>query len=231
MIDEAANGKDAIAAIKSQKPQLVFLDVQMPKFDGFRVVEAIVSEALPMIIFVTAYEEHAIRAFEINALDYILKPFDAERFTTAVERARTQINLKRTVDDGLRQRLLAVLGEMQLTDGYTTRLAVKTQGKIHLLDVEKIDWLEAADKHVRIHRGTDEHLLREPMHRLQRRLDPGSFVRIHRSTIVNLSAVDALKPLSHGEYLVYLRDGTELTVSRTHRARLLEALEARQHQG
>lgn len=228
MIDEATNGKDAVAAIRSQRPELVFLDVQMPKFDGFRVVDAVASEDLPVIIFVTAYEEHAVRAFEINALDYVLKPFDTERFTTAVERARKQIELRRTGDDGLRQRLLGVLDEMNSTDRYAKRLAIKTQGRIHLLDVQEIDWLEAADKHVRIHSGTDEHLLREPIHRLQRRLNPNRFVRIHRSTIVNLSAVRELKPLAHGEYLVYLRNATELTLSRTYRARLLEGLEARQ---
>ena len=231
VIDEATNGKDAIVAIRDHKPDLVFLDVQMPKVDGFRVLEALASEDLPVIIFVTAYEEHAIRAFEINALDYVLKPFDTERFTTAVERAREQIELRQVGDDGLRQRLLGVLEELKAPEQYRNRLTIKAQGRIYVLDVEKIDWVEAADKYVRIHSGKDEHLLREPIHHLQRRLDPSRFVRIHRSTIVNLSAVRELKPLVHGEYRVYLRDATELTLSRTCRARLLEGLEAQRNLG
>lgn len=220
VIAECGNGRDAVAVIAAQKPDLVFLDVQMPELDGFGVIEAIGLERLPAVIFVTAYDQYALKAFEVHALDYLLKPFDPERFTTALERARAQIDRQNLSD--LSERLQGLIEDLKADRKYAERLVVKSVGRIFFLGVEEIDWVEAADNYVRLHTGRASHLLRETMSSIEKRLDPERFVRVHRSTIINIRRIKELHTLFHGEYEILLLDGTRLTSGRGYRDRLQE---------
>jgi two-component system, LytTR family, response regulator len=220
IIAECGNGREAVSVIEEQAPDLVFLDVQMPELDGFGVLEAISLEHLPSVIFVTAYDKYALRAFEVHALDYLLKPFDTERFTRAMERARTQIE-RRSISD-LSQRLQSLLDDLKTNQKYAERLVIKSAGRIFFLGVEEIDWVEAADNYVRLHSGSNTHLLRETMNSLEHRLDPAQFLRIQRSTIINVRRIKELHPLFKGEYEIVLRDGTRLASGRGYRDRLQE---------
>ena len=219
---ECADGKRAVVAIEQTRPDLVFLDVQMPEVDGFGVVEALAGEKMPVIIFVTAYDKYAVQAFEVHALDYLLKSFDRERFRAALQRAKEEIHRSRA--GAINERLAGLLEDLQEKRKYVTRLVVKTAGRIVFLRVEEIDWVEAADNYVKVHAGRDTHLIRETLQSLAGRLDPAKFLRIHRSTLVNLDRVRELRPIFHGDYLVKLTDGTELTLSRNYREKLLEPL-------
>ena len=218
IISECRNGHEAVKAIESQAPDLVFLDVQMPELDGFGVVDAIGVERMPGVIFVTAYDRYALRAFEVHALDYLLKPFDDERFATALERARRQIKQK-NIDD-LGRRLQGLLDDLQSSRKYVERLVVKSAGRIFFLSVAEIDWIEAADNYVRLHTGRESHLLRETMNSLEKKLDPEQFLRVHRSRIVNARKIKELQPLFRGEYDIMLRDGTRVESGRGYRDRL-----------
>lgn len=218
VIGECGNGPEALAAIKEQRPDLVFLDVQMPDLDGFGVLDSVPADAMPVIIFVTAYDRYAIRAFDVHAQDYLLKPFDRERFGKALSRARVQVRRNRSGD--ISHRLLALLEDLKPANKYLDRLVIKSSGRVFFLRVDEIDWVEASANYVRLHVGRDSHLLRETMNALEARLDPSRFIRIHRSTIVNVDRVKELQPLFHGEYVVILRDGTELNSSRGYRAKL-----------
>jgi two-component system, LytTR family, response regulator len=206
------------------QPDLLFLDVQMPVLDGFAVLEALGPEQLPAVIFVTAYDSYAIRAFEVNALDYLLKPFDRDRFRKALQRARSQISKESSPYTG--EQLGALLEEAQPerspTAGRHTleRLVIKSSGRVFFLRTEEIDWIEAAGNYLRLHVGNDMHLLRDTMNNLEARLHPDKFLRIHRSTMVNLERVKELQPWFHGDYKVILLDGTELTLSRSYRPKL-----------
>ncbi len=220
IIAECSNGREAVHVIKEQAPDLVFLDVQMPELDGFGVLEALNVEPLPSIIFVTAYDKYALRAFEVHALDYLLKPFDTERFTRAMERARGQIE-RRSISD-LSHRLQSLIDDLRTNQKYAERLVIKTAGRIFFLGVEEIDWVEAADNYVRLHVGSDKHLLRETMNSLESRLDPAQFLRIQRSTMINVRRIKELHPLFKGEYEIVLRDGTRLASGRGYRDRLQE---------
>jgi len=220
IVAECGNGRDAIKIIEEQKPDLVFLDIQMPELDGFAVVEAINHERLPAVIFVTAYDKYALRAFEVHALDYLLKPFDTERFTKALERARKQIE-RRSIRD-LSKRLQSLIDDLKTNQRYAERLVIKQAGRIFFLSVEEIDWIEAADNYVRLHAGRDTHILRETMSSLESRLDPTQFIRVHRSTIINVERIKELHPMFRGEYEIILRDGTRLTSGRGYRDRLQE---------
>ena len=219
---EAANGRAAVASIKKLKPDLIFLDVQMPEMDGFEVLESLDAEEMPAVIFVTAYDRYAVQAFEVHALDYLLKSFDRERFDAAVARAKSEITQRK--EEGLQPRLAALLEELQSRRKFVSRLVIRAAGRIHFLRAEEIDWIEAADNYVRIHAGSDSHLLRETMQSLERRLDPAKFARIHRSTIVNVDRIREMQPLFHGDYAVRLHDGTELTLSRGYREKLQQPL-------
>ena len=219
---ECADGRSAVAAIEQTRPDLVFLDVQMPEVDGFGVVGALAGENLPVIIFVTAYDKYAVQAFEGHALDYLLKSFDRERFQAALQRAKEEIQRSRA--GAINERLVGLLEDLQAKRKYLTRLVVKTAGRIVFLRVEEIDWVEAADNYVRVHAGRETHLLRETLQSLAGRLDPERFLRIHRSTLVNLDRIRELQPMFHGDYQVKLGDGTELTLSRNYREKLLEPL-------
>ena len=218
VVGECSNGRQAVAAIERTLPDLVYLDVQMPEMDGFAVLNAIASERMPAIIFVTAYDRYAVRAFEVHALDYLLKSFDRERFQATLRRAKEQIRGSR---EGLwNERLTGLLEDLQAQRKRLTRLVIRSAGRIFFLRVEEIDWLEAADNYVHIHVGRESHLVRETLQSLEDRLDPSRFLRIHRSTLVNVDRIQELQPLFHGDYVVKLLDGTELSLSRSYREKL-----------
>ncbi len=222
IVSECRNGKEAIKAIETEWPDLVFLDVQMPELDGFGVVDVIGVERMPAVIFVTAYDRYALRAFEVHALDYLLKPFDDERFAMAVQRARAQIERK-SIDD-LSRRLQGLLDDLQSTRKYVERLVVKSAGRILFLNVAEIDWIEAADNYVRLHAGRESHLLRETMNSLEKKLDPDQFLRVHRSRIANTTKIKELRPTFRGEYDILLLDGTRIDSGRAYRDRILKLL-------
>ncbi len=223
IIGEAGGGEEAVSQIETLKPDLVFLDVQMPGLDGFGVIEAIGAQHMPVTIFTTAYDQFALRAFDAHAIDYVLKPYDAERFRLALERARTQLSGKKQVE--IDQRLGALLEELRTRNQYLERLVVRSGGRILILRVGDVDWVEAASNYVRLHAGGKEYLLRETMTALEAKLDPMQFVRIHRSTIVRVDRIRELEPLFQGDYVVILSDGTRLTSSRGYREKLQDLLQ------
>jgi two-component system, LytTR family, response regulator len=212
VVGECRNGREAVAAIRREAPDLVFLDIRMPRTDGFAVIEAVGADRMPHVIFVTAHDEYAIQAFEVHALDYLLKPVDGARFAAALARARERIRGQQlaTMAAQLRQ----IIGELRGEREYLDRLFVKSGGRILAIDVDDIDWIEAADNYVHLHTGRASHLLLATMNGLEARLDPRRFLRIHRSTIVNLGRVKELRPMFHGEYRVVLGDGAVLTSGR-----------------
>jgi two-component system LytT family response regulator len=212
---ECSNGAEALHFLEAHEVDVVFLDVQMPELDGLGVARVLLREGRPAIVFVTAFSEHAIRAFELNAIDYLLKPFDRERFHAAVDRVR--IRLGSGKQEELARRLAAVLGELQRERSYADRVLVKSDGRLRFVAVEDLDWVEAADNYVRLHAGNQRHLVRETIRSFQARLDPARFARIHRSAIVNLSRIRELQPTFNGEYTVLLTSGAKLTLSRTYR--------------
>jgi two-component system, LytTR family, response regulator len=218
IVAECRNGLEAMAAIEKQAPDLVFLDVQMPELDGFGVMEAVGVEHMPVVIFVTAYDQYALRAFDVHALDYLLKPVDPERFASALQRARKQIEHHGVQD--LNQRLQNFLDDVQSRRKFTERLVIKSGSRIFFLNVAEIDWIEAADNYVRLHAGPDSHLLRETMNSVEQRLNPDHFLRIHRSRIINIRQIKELQPLFRGEYDIMLRDGTHLESGRAYRNKL-----------
>jgi two-component system, LytTR family, response regulator len=212
VVSECADGAQAIAEIRRERPDLVFLDVQMPVVDGFGVLRALEDGLPPAVIFVTAHDQYALQAFDVHALDYLLKPFNGHRFRKALQRARLEI--LKDQPGGVSQRLLSLLEEMQNGRKPQERLILKTSGRVSFLKVDDIDWVEAEGNYVRLHVGPVSHLLRETMKGIEAKLDPERFIRIHRSTIVNTDRIKELQPLFHGEYAVILRDGTRLTASR-----------------
>ena len=216
LIKECGNGKEAVSSIRALQPDLVFLDVQMPELDGFAVLEQLTGQPLPIIIFVTAYDQYALKAFEVSALDYLLKPFSDERFRKALEQAKRQIAQQDASELG--QKFLRLMGARDAkTDAprYLTRLMVKTTGRVIFVRTEEIDWIEAYDNYIRLHVGGKAHLLRQTMNELEASLNPEQFARIHRSTIVNLDRIQELHPHFNGEHLVMLQDGTALKLSRS----------------
>jgi two-component system LytT family response regulator len=221
IVGESVNGHEALAAIREHSPDLLFLDVQMPELGGFEVLSALGKTVIPNVIFVTAYDHYAVRAFEVNALDYLLKPFDQERFDAAWQRARAHVLSRR--NGGVDQRILALLEELK-GNKYLERLVIKSAGRIYFLETGEIDWIEAEGNYVSVHSGKKSHLLRETISSLEAQLDPKKFVRIHRSSIVSLDRIQELQPWFHGEYRIILRDGTQLMLSRNHRDKLQEAL-------
>jgi two-component system LytT family response regulator len=212
IVKECSNGREAVTSIVRLKPNLLFLDVQMPEMDGFEVLEAIASDEMPAVIFVTAYDQYAVRAFQLHALDYLLKTFDRDQFAKAVRRAISEI-IHRQYQ--FRERLSALLEDVGNRRG-PTRIMIRSGGRILFLRTDEIDWIAAEDNYVGIHVGRDTYLLRNTMASMEERLDPTMFLRIHRSTIVNLDRIRELKPLFHGDYSVLLQDGTKLTLARTY---------------
>lgn len=218
VIAECTNGKEAIQAIEESPPDLLFLDIQMPELDGFDVLQAIGVGHVPVVIFVTAYDQFALRAFEAHALDYLLKPFDDERFEAALQRARERIRQQQGGD--LDRRLRALLEEVRGDRGYLQRLVVPTGHRSVFIRTEEIDWIEAERNYIRLHVGGRAYQLRENLSRIESALDPTTFCRIHRSTIVNIDRIQAVESLFRGEYLVVLHDGTKLTSGRSYRRNL-----------
>jgi two-component system LytT family response regulator len=224
IIGEAANGREALALIKKHSPDLVFLDIQMPELDGFGVLESIEAERLPAIVFVTAFDQYALRAFEFHALDYLLKPFDDARFEKALRQAKLQVGQRELKD--LSVRLVALLAGREAGPGeparqpYLTRLLIKSAGRVFFLKTDEIDYVQAEDYYVKLRVGRKGHLLRETMNEMEAKLDPAKFLRIHRSTIVNIERIRELQQHFNGEYIVVLNDGTEHKLSRSRREQL-----------
>ena len=217
IVGTSANGREAVALIRETKPALAFLDVQMPELDGFGALAELGEGERPAVVFVTAFDKFALKAFEVHAVDYLLKPFDKERFQTALRRALEQ--LARQQPAQLHEQLSALLSELRPAP-QSDRIAVKTEGRVLFVKITDLDWVEAADNYVSLHVGRDTHLVRETMSNLEQRLPREKFIRISRSTIVNMERIKELQPLFHGEYAVILRDGTKLTLSRGHRDKL-----------
>ena len=222
LIGECGDGASAVAAIRSTSPDLVFLDVQMPELDGFEVLEKLGFDKLPAVIFVTAYDQFALKAFEVHAVDYLLKPINPDRLKQALQRALTHIQQHQTAD--LSRRLTALLADVGAGAKPLERLAVKSSGKVVFIKVEDIDWVEAADNYVNLHVGSESLLHRETMSSLESMLPASKFMRISRSTIVNVDRIKELQPLFHGEYSVILRNGARLTLSRTYRDKLAQLM-------
>lgn len=222
IVGESVNGREALEAIQAFRPDLVFLDVQMPELGGFEVLSKLQPGRIPYIIFVTAYDQYAVRAFEVNALDYLLKPFDQDRFNNSWQRARARIQQER--NGGMDQRILALLEDLKAGNKYLERLVIKNGGRIYFLDINEIDWIEAEGNYVSVHCAKKSHLLRETISSLESQLDPKKFVRIHRSSIVRIASIRELQPWFHGEYRVNLESGTQLALSRNYRDKLQEAL-------
>jgi len=219
---ECATGHDCLQFLATHSPDLVFLDVQMPGMDGFGVIDAIGPERMPCTIFVTAYDQFALRAFEVHALDYLLKPFDEKRLAESVRRAKRQILHREGETD--RERLRNILQAMQTSTRYRDRLAVKQGENLMILRADQVDWIQAADNYVNLHCGHETHALRGTMNSLQQTLDPAKFIRIHRSAIVNLDRVKALQPWFRGDYRVVLTTGVQLTLSKSYRQSLRDRL-------
>jgi two-component system LytT family response regulator len=215
---EAADGITAVDAIQNHRPELVFLDVQMPELDGLGVIDTVGASQMPLTIFVTAYDQHAIRAFETNALDYLLKPFSDERFDAALDRAKARLRERNTSEFG--QRVMKMLSATPQAQRPWDRLVVKSGGSTRFVRVTEIDWIEAAGVYVNLHVAGRQLLYRASLHELAERLDPRRFVRVHRSAIVNIESIMQLKPTSHGEFDVVLKNGARTRVSRSYRAQL-----------
>ncbi|MFN2445488.1 MAG: LytR/AlgR family response regulator transcription factor [Vicinamibacterales bacterium] len=222
LVGECADGQQAINAIQANHPDLVFLDVQMPACDGFRIIQQVGADRMPAVVFVTAYDEYALRAFEVHAIDYLLKPFGRDRFQQTLQHAREHLERQRAGDLG--RRLLALVHDLKPEPQKLDRLVVKSGGRVFFLRTDDIDWIEAAGNYVRLHLGEEAHLFRETMNNMEGRLDLHRFVRIHRSHIVNTDRIKELQPWFNGEYVVVLQNGTRLTLSRGYRERLQERL-------
>jgi len=225
VLDECRNGREAVKAINGLSPDLIFLDIQMPEMDGFDVVAQVGPEQIQAIIFVTAFDQYALKAFDVHALDYLLKPFDDERFAHALARAKAQIEAREI--NRLSKRLLALLEERESErkapaqqSSYLTRVMIKAAGRVVLLKVDDIDFIEADGNYAKLHVARKAHLLREKMNDLEGKLDPERFVRIHRSVIVNLDRIKEMHPHFNGDYIVVLEDGRQLRLSRTRREQL-----------
>jgi two-component system LytT family response regulator len=217
---ECGDGQTAVETIQRVRPDIVFLDVQMPDVDGFEVLDALRTGPFPVIVFVTAYDKYALRAFQVHAVDYLLKPFDDARFNEALAQAKVTATGRR--DGGMVQRLTQLLTAVERRSGRSARFLVRTGGRVLFLRAEDIDWIEAADYYVKVHVAGRVHMLRETMASLEARLDPATFFRVHRSAIVNLERVQELQPFSKREHVLVLHDGTRLRLTRSRR----EGLEA-----
>jgi len=243
LVAECATGEEAVTAVARELPDLLFLDVQMPELDGFGALE-ILGETLeprrmPRVVFVTAFDDYALRAFEVNAVDYLLKPFDRVRFEKAVSRALDRLNDDRHTagDTNPHGELTAFLAQLRAerdsmretgrgaSHTGPARFVVRTGGKLHFVRADDVDWIDADGNYVRLHVGGKSHLVRDKMKAIEERLDPARFIRVHRSAILNVDRIATLEPYFHGEYVVTMRDGARVTSSRTHSARLRKLLE------
>jgi len=217
VIGECSNGAEAVSTLRETHPDILYLDVQMPELDGFEVVDAI-AETKPLIIFTSAWDDYALRAFEVHAFDYLLKPFDGRRFLESLRLAKARISQERSgMNDS---RIVELFESLARTRNAPDRIAVRNNGRLVFLKLEDIDWIEASDNYVCLHCGRETHVVRETMSELEARLDPAKFLRVHRSAIVNIDRIRELQPWFRGDYRVILRDGTELTLTKNHREKL-----------
>lgn len=217
-IIESGNGLDAVEKIKSEKPDLVLLDIQMPGKNGFEVIEEIGADNMPAVIFVTAYDQYALDAFEINAIDYLLKPFDKERFSKSFNRAIDEIKLKKRNTDEIK----LLLNEIKKEKKYLDRIMVNAGVKYFFIHTDEIIYISAEEKYIEIHTLKSKYLLRETMNNTEESLDPNKFARIHRSYIVNIEQIQEMQPWSHGDYVVILKNGEKLQMSRRYKDRLMK---------
>jgi len=220
IVGECKNGREAVSALEKLSPELIFLDIQMPLLDGFSFIEKVGAQNLPEIVFVTAYDEYAIRAFEINALDYLLKPVDPERFQKTLERVREQIKNKQPRQ--MEQKLAALLEKLKLPESekHLERIAIKENGRVTFLNIDEILWISSEGNYVGLHTKGETHLLRETMDAIERKLDSRKFLRLRRSTIIRIEQIKELYPLFNGEFEVVLKNGTRLASSRRYRKNL-----------
>jgi two-component system, LytTR family, response regulator len=209
---ECASGREGIAAVITHQPDLLFLDIQMPEVNGFDVLRALPARNLPAVIFTTAYDQHALEAFEVHALDYLLKPFKAARFKAAIQRAREHVRKRHAGETDVR--IVALLERFQNTRAYTTRFVIKAASRVVIVKADEIDWIESASNYALLHVGDKTHVLRETMRSLEEQLSPEQFVRVSRSAIVNIERIKELQPMAKGEYVVILHDGKRLTMTR-----------------
>jgi two-component system LytT family response regulator len=223
IVAECPDGKQTLTALRSHKPDLLLLDVQMPDMDGFGVLRAIPPDEMPVVIFTTAYDQYAVKAFETHALDYLLKPFDRDRLHSAINRAR--VEFLRSRDRETTSRILDFLTQNKPEPHVDRRLAFKSGGRVVFLDLDEIDWLSAAANYVTLRVGAESYVLREGIGHISERLDPKKFVRIHRSTIVNVKKIKQVEPVNSGEYIVILKDGKELSCSRGYRTSLQQLID------
>ncbi|MBV9342549.1 MAG: response regulator transcription factor [Acidobacteria bacterium] len=224
VVAECQDGAETVRALATYKPDILLMDIRMPDMDGFEVLSRVPVQDMPMVIFTTAYDSHAVRAFEAHALDYLLKPFDQERLHQAVNRARSE--LLKANDREVTERILHLLSESAgIQPSVTRRLIVKAGGRVLFLSFDEIDWVEAAANYIRIYAGKETYVLRKGIGEIAERLDPLQFIRIHRSTIVNVHKIKALQPVNSGEYIVILKDGKELSCSRGYRSGLQELVD------
>ena len=222
VIGQCADGVQAVSAIQQLSPELVFLDVQMPAVDGFGVIKQVGPDKMPMVVFVTAYDEYALQAFEVHALDYLLKPFGRDRLQQCLDHARHQRDRQRAGELG--KSLLALVQDFKPEQKKQDRLVVKSGGRVFFVRTDDIDWIEASGNYVRLHLKEQSYLFRETMNQMESRLDPQRFFRIHRSRIVNTERIKELQPWFNGEYVVLLHNGTQLRLSRSYREKLEERL-------
>ena len=215
LVGEAGDGREAVAMIRKLKPDVVVLDIQMPEMDGFDVVRALGPKQLPAIIFATAFDRFAVKAFEVHAVDYLLKPFDGDRLNEALRRARER--QKRESAAGVDSQIAALLAWLKPRAESPGRLLIKADGKVVVVAIAEIDWIESADNYVVLHVGRENHIQRETLSAMEAKLPSDRFIRISRSVLVNISRIRELQPLFHGEYAVILGDGTRLTLTRTYR--------------
>jgi two-component system LytT family response regulator len=219
VVGEAGGGEEALRRIRNQRPDLVFLDIQMPGMDGFTVLESLEKEALPDVVFVTAYDEHALKAFDVHAVDYLLKPYSADRFEVALARAKERLAGDGT---GASAGVEALLAAVRPDTAWLDRIRVDEKDHSVFVALEDVDWIEADGNYVTLHAGTRRHLVRGSLAGLEARLDPRRFARIHRSWIVNVDRIREVHGWGHGDALLVLEDGTELRMSRRYRERLPE---------
>lgn len=224
VVAECGNAAETIRAVLSHKPELLLLDITILDADGLRILNDIPAKQRPIVVFMSSDDQNATRAFEARALDYLLKPFNQQRLHTAVE--RTRLELFKADDRHLTHRILDLLAEAKNESHADRRLVIKASGRVVLLDMAEIDWVEAAGNYVQLKAGKESYLLREGIGQISKRLDPDQFVRIHRSTIVNFRRIKELQPCNNGEYMVVLKDGKELSCSRSYRSHLQHLIAA-----
>lgn len=225
VVAECNDGAEALAALTDHDIDLLFLDVQMPGLDGFQFLESLGNAPLPMIVFVTAFNDYALRAFDVSALDYLLKPFDRDRFEKTLARVEERIAARQQGEISVELREFLTTLSTSVAPGHISRFPVRANGEIYFVRVEDVDWIDAEGNYVALHAAGRRHLVRDTIKSLDGRLDPVKFVRVHRSAIINVDRLRKLQPYFHGEYVITLQDGTTLTSSRTYSDRLRALLE------